>query len=156
MMARRVDLDRFYQHELNEHAAVLERTRAQLLDPFCRLVDATVAALATGGKLLFFGNGGSAGDAQHLATELTVRYRADRKPCRDRSRPTVCPDRDGNDLGFERCSPARSRRRSTGDVAIDQHLGRAPVAACGRPARAEGRRAVGRRRRRIAGLLIRC
>src|SRR5438445_4295508 len=36
------------------------------------------AALREGGKLVFFGNGGSAADAQHMAAELVVRLRADR------------------------------------------------------------------------------
>lgn len=35
--------------------------------------------LEAGGKVLLFGNGGSAADAQHLATELVVRYRRNRK-----------------------------------------------------------------------------
>jgi D-sedoheptulose 7-phosphate isomerase len=35
-------------------------------------------ALIGGGKVLFFGNGGSAADAQHLAAELVVRYRTNR------------------------------------------------------------------------------
>ncbi len=38
----------------------------------------SAAALAAGKKLVFFGNGGSAADAQHLAAELVVRLRADR------------------------------------------------------------------------------
>ncbi len=36
-------------------------------------------ALKSGGKVLFFGNGGSAADAQHFAAELVVRYRANRR-----------------------------------------------------------------------------
>ena len=53
---------------------------------------------------MLFGNGGSAGDAQHLATELTVRYKADRAPIAaialttDTSTLTAA----GNDFGFER------------------------------------------------------
>ena len=37
-------------------------------------------SLLSGGKVLFFGNGGSAADAQHLAAELVNRYRIDRAP----------------------------------------------------------------------------
>ena len=36
--------------------------------------------IQSGNKILFFGNGGSAADAQHLATELTVRFIHDRDP----------------------------------------------------------------------------
>src|SRR5207344_559094 len=38
-----------------------------------------IACLESGGKLIFFGNGGSAADAQHLATEFVVRYRRNRR-----------------------------------------------------------------------------
>src|ERR1700674_5311877 len=75
-----MDLKAFYRAELDEHGAVLRATLAQCEAPFLRLVEVAAAALQAGGKLLFFGNGGSAGDAQHLATELTVRYIRDRAP----------------------------------------------------------------------------
>ena len=41
---------------------------------------AMVDALRRGGKILFFGNGGSAADAQHLAAELTGRFLKERRP----------------------------------------------------------------------------
>lgn len=44
------------------------------------IADLTATALEDGGKLMFCGNGGSAADAQHLATEYVVRFRADRRP----------------------------------------------------------------------------
>lgn len=44
------------------------------------LVDRIREALSTGHKILFFGNGGSAADAQHLATEFVVRYHKQRQP----------------------------------------------------------------------------
>lgn len=98
-----MDLKAFYHAELDEHAAVLRATLAQCEAPFLRLVDVAAKALEGGGKLLFFGNGGSAGDAQHLATELTVRYIRDRAPI-----PAIALTTDtsaltaiGNDLGFD-------------------------------------------------------
>lgn len=45
-----------------------------------QMADAIRTCLGNGGKLLFFGNGGSAADAQHLATEFVVRYKAERQP----------------------------------------------------------------------------
>ena len=54
-------------------------------------------------KIFFFGNGGSASDAQHLATELTVRFSKDRDAiaaislATDKSTLTAI----GNDFGFE-------------------------------------------------------
>lgn len=43
-----------------------------------RIAERWIAALEGGGKILFFGNGGSAGDAQHLAAELSGRFYKDR------------------------------------------------------------------------------
>jgi D-sedoheptulose 7-phosphate isomerase len=62
-----------------------------------------VASLKTGNKIIFCGNGGSASDAQHLATELIGRYKDDRPPLAaiaittDTSALTAI----GNDYGFE-------------------------------------------------------
>jgi D-sedoheptulose 7-phosphate isomerase len=44
------------------------------------VVDAVTAALKTGSKILFFGNGGSAADAQHLAAEFVNRFLIERPP----------------------------------------------------------------------------
>ena len=43
--------------------------------PVLAIVDACERALRHGGKLIFCGNGGSAADAQHLATEMVIRLR---------------------------------------------------------------------------------
>ena len=59
-----------------EHHRVAEATAAAVREPFERLLSLSGQAIRDGGKLLFFGNGGSAADAQHLATELTVRFGA--------------------------------------------------------------------------------
>lgn len=110
-----------FDSEWAEHIAVAEATKASLREPFARVVAACAVSLKGGGKLLFFGNGGSAADAQHLATELTVRYKGDRPALAalalttDTSALTAA----GNDLGFERIFArqieALGRR---GDVAI--------------------------------------
>jgi D-sedoheptulose 7-phosphate isomerase len=50
-----------------------------LADDIAGIVDVAAGALEAGGKLLFCGNGGSAADAQHLATEYVVRFRRDRR-----------------------------------------------------------------------------
>jgi len=97
------DIDRYYAAEFAEHDAVQAATRQALGGEFRRLVEAAVACIKGGGKILFFGNGGSASDAQHLATELTVRYIKNRKAIAavalttDTSALTAI----GNDLGFD-------------------------------------------------------
>jgi D-sedoheptulose 7-phosphate isomerase len=50
-----------------------------LLEDLQKLADACIRTLESGGKLILFGNGGSAADAQHLAAELTGRYLRERK-----------------------------------------------------------------------------
>src|SRR5258708_4110168 len=50
-----------------------------LLGDLQELADACIRGLEAGGKLIFFGNGGSAADAQHLVAELTGRYLRERR-----------------------------------------------------------------------------
>ena len=116
-----MSLDDFFDHELAEHAEVLAATRDALAGPFVRLVGACAKSIRGGGKLLFFGNGGSAADSQHLATELTIRYGADRAPIAaialttDGSALTA----GGNDLGFDQVFARQVRALGrVGDVAI--------------------------------------
>jgi phosphoheptose isomerase len=54
--------------------AVHERMRDLDHGAIVEAAAAIRAAMAAGGKLLIFGNGGSAADAQHFATELVVRF----------------------------------------------------------------------------------
>jgi D-sedoheptulose 7-phosphate isomerase len=98
-----MDLASFYAAEFTEHAEVATATREALAQPFAALVEACCASLRAGGKLIFFGNGGSAADAQHLATELSVRYIADRKaiPALALTTDSSALTAIGNDLGFE-------------------------------------------------------
>ncbi len=98
-----MDLSEFFKAELAEHHDVARRTEAALSGAFVAVVGACVRSVRGGGKLLFFGNGGSAADAQHLAAELTIRYKKSRAPIAaislttDTSALTAA----GNDLGFE-------------------------------------------------------
>lgn len=50
------------------------------LDILTRAIGAIVAAFQSGNKLLLFGNGGSAADAQHIAAEFVNRFRVERPP----------------------------------------------------------------------------
>jgi D-sedoheptulose 7-phosphate isomerase len=88
---------------LSELAALATRVIAELgpeLDQALEMVQETVASRGT---LFFCGNGGSAADAQHMATEYVVRYTRNR-----RAYPSVALTTDtslitaaGNDLGFD-------------------------------------------------------
>ena len=48
------------------------------LDDIIGVVEKMADCIRAGNKVLLFGNGGSAADAQHLAAELCVRYKRDR------------------------------------------------------------------------------
>jgi len=93
----------YFGEEFDDHLTVVRTAREHLAEPFARLLEACVAAIRAGNKIMLFGNGGSAADAQHIATELTIRYIKDRPPIAaialttDTSALTAA----GNDLGFE-------------------------------------------------------
>jgi len=103
-MTQQFDTDAFYESEFIEHRAVAEATHRALKKEFAKLLAQATATIRNGGKILFFGNGGSAADAQHLATELTVRYVKNRPALAaialttDSSALTAI----GNDIGFHR------------------------------------------------------
>jgi D-sedoheptulose 7-phosphate isomerase len=65
------------ERTLTETAALHEHMK-QHGQPVAEAAAAIVGALRAGGKLLVFGNGGSAADAQHLAAELVGRYQRER------------------------------------------------------------------------------
>jgi D-sedoheptulose 7-phosphate isomerase len=116
-----VDIDSYYAAEMAEHARVAEATTAKLDGEFRRLYEACHRALAGGGKLMFFGNGGSASDAQHLATELTVRYAINRPAIAALALTTDCSALTaiGNDFGFDQLfSRQLEALGRPGDVAI--------------------------------------
>ena len=97
------DLPRYFASELDEHLAVAGETKQALADTFGRLVEVCAKSLSSGGKLMFFGNGGSAADAQHIATEFSVRYKTDRKALAAIALTTDGPTLTaiGNDYGYD-------------------------------------------------------
>ena len=67
------------------------------------IVETVTNILNNGGKIILCGNGGSAADAQHLATELTVRFKKNRKalPSIALTTDTSALTAIGNDYGFK-------------------------------------------------------
>jgi D-sedoheptulose 7-phosphate isomerase len=86
--------------ELARLAALVDDTLGPDLDRALSMVRGTVAA---GGTLFFCGNGGSAADAQHMATEYVVRYMRDRRayPAIALTTDTSLLTAASNDFGFE-------------------------------------------------------
>ena len=88
---------------LRDLAATAERVATELgpdLERAHRMVQETVQR---GGTLLFCGNGGSAADAQHMATEYVVRYMRNRRayPAIALTTDTSLLTAAGNDFGFD-------------------------------------------------------
>jgi D-sedoheptulose 7-phosphate isomerase len=98
-----VSLADYFQSEFAEHITVAHATSHSLFVPFQTLLESCVSSIRSGKKILFFGNGGSAADAQHLATELTVRFKKNRPaiPAIALTTDTSTLTAIGNDLGFE-------------------------------------------------------
>jgi D-sedoheptulose 7-phosphate isomerase len=105
-------------------AATAEAQRqfvAHHVEALARVITITVEALRRGQTLFFFGNGGSAADAQHLAAEFTNRYLLDRPPL-----PAIALTTDSsaltsiaNDFGYEQVfSKQIEALARSGDVAF--------------------------------------
>jgi len=91
-----------FQSSVNEALDAFKNVRALEAD-FIRAVEVVRDCLKGGGKLLFCGNGGSASDSSHIATEFTCRLKEDRRPY-----PAISLSSDGglltaigNDYGFQ-------------------------------------------------------
>jgi D-sedoheptulose 7-phosphate isomerase len=91
---------------MTKSADLKRRIAVELADQVVRVVDACETSLRGGGKLLFCGNGGSAADSQHLATEMLIRLRGTHERqsiaalalTLDPAMLTAC----GNDYGYDR------------------------------------------------------
>jgi D-sedoheptulose 7-phosphate isomerase len=95
---------------LSEQATALEQA-----------VDLVANALTAGRKVLLFGNGGSAADAQHIAAEFVGRFRVERRalPALALTTDTSALTAIGNDYGFEEVFARQIRGLAqSGDVAI--------------------------------------
>lgn len=100
---------------------VHNRLMGECLDVIAAAGDALIRAYETGHKALFFGNGGSAADAQHLAAEFLGRYLKEREPMpalalhANSSAVTAI----GNDYGYEQVFARQLRALANpGDVAV--------------------------------------
>ncbi|MGE7413235.1 D-sedoheptulose-7-phosphate isomerase [Methylobacterium tarhaniae] len=130
------------------HLAVATRSAERLGSPMAAVTAACLRALRGGGKLLLFGNGGSAADAQHIASELTIGFGRRRGGIAalalttDASALTAA----GNDLGFDEVFARQVEALGRpGDVALGLTTsGRSPnVIAALRTARRAGLATIG-------------
>ena len=91
------------RRQLQESARVKQAFSDALVARIMQFAQKCAASLRDGGKIIFFGNGGSAADALHLAAELVVKLREDRRGLAAlalTTNPSVLTAA-GNDYGFE-------------------------------------------------------
>ena len=67
------------ESEFSEHLKTAQATLEYITTPLEIAANLCIDTLKNGGKILIFGNGGSAADAQHIAAELVGRYKIERK-----------------------------------------------------------------------------
>ena len=92
------------RRQLQESARVKHAFSDQLIERIVQFAERSAACLRAGGKIVFFGNGGSAADAQHLVAELVVKLSAERRGLAALALTTNSSvlTAAGNDYGFEK------------------------------------------------------
>ena len=90
------------EFEFNEHLKASKATMESIGDSLEIAAKLCIESLQNGGKILIFGNGGSAADAQHIAAELVGRYKVERKglPAIALTTDTSALTSIGNDYGY--------------------------------------------------------
>lgn len=114
-------LSSLLQANFDANADCQRRTAAALLPALTAAAEAMIAAYRAGGKAIFFGNGGSAADAQHLAAEFLGRYLQDRPalPSLALAVNTSVVTAIGNDYGYDRVFARQIEAWARpGDVAV--------------------------------------
>ena len=98
-----IDIRARMQAGLTEMADTATRTLQQILPDLERACELVRETVRRGNILFFCGNGGSAADAQHMATEYVVRYARNRKayPAVALTTDTSLLTAVGNDFGFD-------------------------------------------------------
>jgi len=149
-MTRMADFEDRVNRSIQASIAVKELLlkSSEVVTLVAKVSEVLVEALRKGNKLILFGNGGSAADAQHIAAEFVGRFAFDRPalPALALNVNTSCITAIGNDYGFElvfsRQLEALARR---GDVAVGiSTSGKSPnVIRAMQTAKALGLRTVG-------------
>jgi len=91
------------KNELAAHGEVWAKVQQTMSDQIGRVAEICSGKLANGNKVILFGNGGSAADAQHIAAELSGRFRTERRalPGLALTTDTSALTAIGNDYGYD-------------------------------------------------------
>ena len=118
---KKLNIKKIYESEINEHISNINFFLKNNFNEFKKFLDVVIKTLKKGNKIILFGNGGSASDAQHIAAELVVRYKKRRKsiPAISLSTDTSVLTAIGNDFTFnEIFSRQIESVGKPGDIAI--------------------------------------
>jgi len=98
-----VEIKEQVTREIEESISVKKDLALQAAERIAEIALAVVERMKAGGKLIIFGNGGSAADAQHIAAEFVGRYQCERRPLPAIALTTNASSLTaiGNDYGFE-------------------------------------------------------
>lgn len=90
--------------EFSAHLETIKNVIEKSSSDLAKASEIAVQTLKNGNKILIFGNGGSAADAQHIAAELTGRYKTERRglPAIALTTDTSALTAIGNDYGYDR------------------------------------------------------
>ena len=99
---KKLNIKEIFNSEVINHISSAESFLKYNFEDFSQFIKILIKALKKGNKLILFGNGGSASDAQHIATELVVKYKKKRKsvPAISLATDTSALTAIGNDFSF--------------------------------------------------------
>lgn len=112
---------KYWQEITMDHTRVAAKTFATQMEVMVQMVDMAEDVVKNGNKVIFFGNGGSAADSQHIAAEMAVKLKKERSPIAalalslDSSALTAT----ANDYGFDQIYQRQVRALGyAGDLAV--------------------------------------
>ena len=118
---KKLNIKKIFESEINKHISSIDFFLKNNFDDFKKFLDLVIKTLKKGNKIILFGNGGSASDAQHIAAELVVKYKKKRRsiPAISLSTDTSTLTAIGNDFSFnEIFSRQIESIGKPGDIAI--------------------------------------
>ena len=99
---KKLHIKKIFESEINKHISSTNFFLKNNFEDFKKFLNFVIKTLKKGNKIILFGNGGSASDAQHIAAELVVKYKKKRKsiPAISLSTDTSTLTAIGNDFSF--------------------------------------------------------
>ena len=118
---KKLNINKIFELEVKNHIRSAEIFLRSDVGIFKKFIELIIKTLKKGNKIILFGNGGSASDAQHIAAELGVKYKKKRRsiPAISLSTDTSSLTAIGNDFSFDEIfSRQLESIGNTGDIAI--------------------------------------